>query len=75
MNHQDTQNRKPDISNFQEASIKTKWDRRNAKNAVLELTSQWIVNPVVKQVIAAHVHMVSVNNAIVIFIVIRQSIN
>ena len=32
--------RKLHISNFQEVSIKTKWDRRNAKNAVLELTSQ-----------------------------------
>ena len=41
-----------------------KWDRRNAKNAVLELTSQWIYHPVVKQVIAAHVHTVSVNNAL-----------
>ncbi|XP_015765304.1 PREDICTED: uncharacterized protein LOC107344180 [Acropora digitifera] len=42
----------------QEDSIKTKWERRNAKNAVLELTSQWIVNPVVQQVIAVHVHTV-----------------
>ena len=72
MNHQDA---KQDISNFQEDSIKTKWDRRNAKNAVLELTSQWIVNPVVQQVIAVHVHTVSVNKVVVILIVIHSVLN
>ena len=61
--------------NFQEVSIKTKWARRNAKNVVLELTSQWIVNPVVQQVIAVHVHTVSVNKFAVILTVIHSVLN
>ena len=49
--------------------------RLRAKNAVLELTSQWIVNAVVQQMIAVHVHTVSVNKVVVILIVIHSVLN